>query len=204
MVINQEINEKLDYNDVICFHEICDFHTQCLKIIECDTCSTVIWCFYDERNEPNFKCPTCTNYVTNYKYYTKEQIESSKELQEVIKSFKVFNQLEIEIDDRMIARKGLNDWELSKKLVVNLENYIYWFQLHIDSITYPNKYQGLRLKIYKIDKNTNVIISIKTIPLSKGANLLYFLSNLIKKTEYERNAFFNISNKNEIKRKFKK
>ncbi len=64
-----------------------DAHWKCMSIIRCTKCGTVVEYYYDEDYEPNFRCPICTDYKTGYVYYTKEQIEASEELKEIIKMY---------------------------------------------------------------------------------------------------------------------
>ena len=73
------------------FECICDAHWECMSIIKCRDCGTVVIYYYDEHYEPDFKCPVCTNYETNYEYYTRNQIENSEDLKAIIKTYKKLN-----------------------------------------------------------------------------------------------------------------
>lgn len=172
----EEIYRSILKDNGMSFDLICDIHWENMSILECTVCGTVIKYLYDEFYEPNFRCPVCTDYKTNYKYYTKEEIDSNEELQAIIEMYKDFSKLQIENYERKEARKGLNDWELCKSWKMKVGDKIYEFQLLIDSITNKNKLQGLRLEISKWKHLDELIMTFeesKIIPLSKGAYIFY-------------------------------
>lgn len=183
---NGDINYPIKFEDFyqqllkklgMSFNCICDMHFECMSIIECTECGTVIKYMYDEDYDPNFKCPTCTGYKTGFEFYTKEQIEASEELQAIVDTYKEFEKNICEQYERKKQRNNLNDWELYKPFDLTIGNNVYRFQLEIDSITNKNKLQGLILKISKLEKEKNGIgmtyKSYKIIPLSREAYHYY-------------------------------
>ena len=157
------------------FKCICDVHWECMSLIECTECGTVIKEYYDEWYEPNFRCPVCTDYKTGYEFYTKEEIEASEELQAVINMYKGLNDTLKEQDERIQKRNGLEDYQLLKPRQIKIGNNVYRFSLLIDSITNKNKLQGLKLEISKFEKNDSLLElrKKKIIPLSKEAYVFY-------------------------------
>lgn len=153
------------------FNCICDVHFECMSILECTECGTVIRYFYDEFYEPNFKCPVCTDYKTGYEYHTKEEIENSEELQAVINMYREFDKTVKEQDERIQKRNGLHDWQLSKPKYIRTKNGAYRFSFLVDSILNKNKLKGLRLEVAKLDKEEPGLVNKwnKIIPLSVSA-----------------------------------
>ena len=158
------------------FKCICDVHLEDWSLLRCTECGTIIRYRYDEEYDPNFQCPTCTGYKTHFKYYTKEEIDNSNELQAVIKMYEELNTFEKEQYNRQKARNGLQDWELAvKKLYFNNIGFI--IALEIDNITNKNKLKGLKLKIQKLKKEERhcwIYDKSMVIPLS-FENLCYHL-----------------------------
>lgn len=158
------------------FNCICDVHWECMSILECTECGTIIKYYYDEYYEPTFKCPVCTDYKTNYEYHTKEEIESSQELKTVIDMYKDLNRIQKEQSERIKSRNGLLDSQLCNAVRLNTKTNTYDFQLLIDSITNKNILQGLRLCITKYEKNSDGCMTskwFKDIPLSIEALQYY-------------------------------
>lgn len=154
------------------FDCIYDAHWECMSVIKCTECGTVVKYYYDEYYEPNFRCPTCTNYKTGYEYYTKEQIEASDDLKAIIKMYEELEQMDRERYERKEKRNGLEDYQLSKRKRIKIKNNVYDFQLLIDSILNKNKLEGLRLEIRKWEIKDGISMNLvynKTIPLSKSA-----------------------------------
>lgn len=181
----EKIYQKYLKENGMSFKCICDVHWECMSVIECTECGTVVKEYYDEFYEPNFRCPTCTDYKTGYEYYTKEQIDSSEEIQAIINMYKNLNQIMQEQDNRRKQRNGLEDYQLLQPRQIKLGNYIYRFSLLIDSITNKNKLQGLKLEINKFEKKDSILElkKSKIVPLSKKA--YYFYKQLLP--EYEKN-----------------
>lgn len=181
----EKVYQKYLRENGMSFKCICDVHWECMSVIECTECGTVVKEYYDEYYEPNFRCPTCTNYKTNYEYYTKEQIESSEGLQAIINMYKNLNQIMQDQDYRRNQRNGLEDYQLLRPRQIKLGNYVYRFSLLIDSITNKNKLQGLKLEIKKFEKKDSILElkKSKIIPLSKRAYDFY--KHLLP--EYEKN-----------------
>lgn len=108
-------------NDFECIY---DEHVSCFSVIRCNKCGTYIFEYYDERYEPNLKCPVCTDYKTGFKYYTKEDIEQNINKQKEISIYEEFSKSLKEADERYIKRNGLYDWELTHKKTI-FKNKIY-------------------------------------------------------------------------------
>ena len=154
------------------FECIYDAHWECMSILQCTECGTIVKYYYDEYYEPNFKCPICTDYETGYEYYTKEQIENSDDLKAIIKMYKELAQMDQERCERKEKRNGLEDYQLCKVKRIKTKDNVYEFKLLIDSILNKNKLKGLRLEIkkWKIEDDINMsLVYSKIIPLSKSA-----------------------------------
>ena len=154
------------------FECIYDAHWECMSILQCTECGTIVKYYYDEYYEPNFKCPICTDYETGYEYYTKEQIENSDDLKVIIKMYKELDQMDQERYERKEKRNGLEDYQLCKAKRIKTKDNVYEFKLLIDSILNRNKLKGLRLEITKLKIENDISMSLvysKTIPLSKSA-----------------------------------
>ena len=157
------------------FNCICDVHWECMSILECTECGTVVRYYYDEYYEPNFKCPVCTDYKTGYEYHTKEEIEKDEKLQAIIKMYKDLNDTMEKQDERKEKRNGLNDWQLTKPRYIKTKNGAYKYGFVIDSITNKNKLKGLRLEISKLERDETGLYGkwTKSIPLSIEALRIY-------------------------------
>lgn len=155
------------------FECIYDAHWECMSILQCTECGTIVKYYYDEYYEPNFKCPICTDYETGYEYYTKEQIENSDDLKAIIKMYKELDQMDQERYERKEKRNGLEDYQLCKAKRIKTKDNVYEFKLLIDSILNGNKLKGLRLEItkWKIEDNNMLLVYSKNIPLSKSAHM---------------------------------
>ena len=154
------------------FECIYDAHWECMSILQCTECGTVVKCLYDEYYEPNFKCPTCTDYKTGYEYYTKDQIENSEDLKAIIKMYKELDQMDQERYERKEKRKGLEDYQLCNAKRLKIKDNVYELNFLIDSIVNKNKLKGLRLEITKWKMEDDINMSLvyhKIIPLSKSA-----------------------------------
>lgn len=184
----EKLYKKILKANGMSFDCICDVHWENMSVIVCTECGTVIKYYYDECYEPYFRCPICTDYKTGYRYYTKEEIDSSEELQAIIKMYKDLSKSQKEISERREMRNGLNDWELCKPYKIEIGDTIYEFKLLIDSIINKNKLQGLRLEISKWKRSgelTRIFEYSKIIPLSRESYVYYkhILPELEKHTE---------------------
>ncbi len=164
------------------FECIYDAHWECMSVIKCTECGTVVKYYYDEYYEPNFRCPVCTDYETGYEYYTKEQIENSDDIKAIIKMYKELEQMDKERYERKEKRNGLEDYQLCKTKHIKTKDSVYDLKLLIDSILNKNKLKGLRLEItkWKIDDDISMsLVYNKTIPLSKSAYMYLKQMSLI-------------------------
>ena len=164
------------------FECIYDAHWECMSVIKCTECGTVVKYYYDEYYEPNFRCPVCTDYETGYEYYTKEQIENSDDIKAIIKMYKELEQMDKERYERKEKRNGLEDYQLCKTKHIKRKDSVYDLKLLIDSILNKNKLKGLRLEITKWKTDDDISMSLvynKTIPLSKSAYMYLKQMSLI-------------------------
>lgn len=166
-----ELYEKFLLKCGMSFNCICDIHWECMSILECKKCGTVIRYYYDEFYEPNFRCPVCTDYKTGYEYYTKDEVNKNEDLQAIIEMYRDLDRIQKEQHERSKKRNGLSDNELCKSRIINTKNHAYKFQLLINSITNKNKFSGLRLHITKYDRDDDGLVSshYTEIPLSINA-----------------------------------
>ena len=150
------------------FKCICDVHWECMSVLECTECGTVIKYYYDEDYDPNFRCPTCTDYKTGFEYHTKEEIANSGELQDIIKMYHGLDKIMQEKEERRKKRNGLEDHQLIRPINIRIGNNIYRFNVLVNSILNRNKLKGLRLQVEKFEKGETVSTMkwFKTIPLS--------------------------------------
>lgn len=157
------------------FESIYYEHGSLLNVLRCTECGTVIFTTEDEDYDPRLKCPTCTDYKTHFEYWTKEDIESDEEKQEIIEHYKKITEWKIERDKRIKRRNGKHDWEIAVKKFYGKKLYLS-LTLECDDIT-KSYFKGLRLKInfgkkeYK-DDPTYTVNKFFTIPLSWSQ--LYF------------------------------
>ena len=135
------------------FECINDEHIFCWSLLRCTECGTVVFYYYDEKYEPNFKCPTCTDYKTSYEYWTKEQIEQDEDRQKCIQFHVNSAKWEEERHQREKKRHGKNDDQL---LVIKkrTKKHSYTFELKCNDIM-ESHIKGLMLKIgrYTLDEN---------------------------------------------------
>ena len=150
----------------------------CLQnVLRCTECGTVIFSMEDEGYDPRLKCPTCTDYHTHFKYWTKEDIESDKEKEDTIQFFKKMMDDRAEQDRRMKKRKGKYDWQIAIKKIYGKKRYLI-LALECDDIT-KSYFKGLRLKVdigkKKIDDIGYIINKHFTIPLSWSQFYIKFI-----------------------------
>jgi uncharacterized Zn finger protein (UPF0148 family) len=106
------------------FECIYDEHACLVSVLKCTECGTVIFEHYDEDYEPHLKCPTCTDYKTGFKYYTKEEIEQDEDKQKEIDMYYKFTQMQKEADERYIKRGNLYDFEKTQEYTIfKTKNY---------------------------------------------------------------------------------
>ena len=97
----------------------CDFetvyyeHVSLDNVYRCCECGTVIFGGDDERYDPNCRCPTCCNdkSVCQNEFWTADEIETSEEKKEYIKSLELTQKEMDEAAARRKARGGLYDWQ---------------------------------------------------------------------------------------------
>ena len=145
-------------------------HVSDYCVLQCTECGTVIFTYEDYRYEPNLKCPTCTDYETDFDFWTKEQIESDEGKQEVLKFYKKWDEYQKEQDKRIKRRNGKQDWQISR-ISFKTKKWHLKLTLECDDIT-ESYFKGLRLKVdffSKDDPPNNTGMYLKkffTIPLS--------------------------------------
>lgn len=139
----------------------------CLQdVLRCTECGTVIFTTEDEWYDPHLKCPTCTDYHTHFKYWTKEDIESDEQKQNTIKFFKELMERNAEREKRIKRRNGKQDWEIAIKKFRGKKRFLE-LVLECDNIT-ESYFKGLRLKVTmgKLNGRGYAISKLFTIPLS--------------------------------------
>ena len=158
------------------FECIYDEHISLEEVLRCTECGTVIFAYEDERYDPHLKCPTCTNYETRFKYWTKEDIDSDKEKQDVINYFKEVMDYRVEQAKRIKRRNGLNDWQITRKKIYTKKK-LFIFDLECDDIT-KSYLKGLRLDVGICTKDEDGMFIQKknfTIPLSWSQFYILFI-----------------------------
>lgn len=151
------------------FESIYYEHAFLQNILRCTECGTVIFTTEDEEYDPRLKCPTCTDYQTHFKYWTKEDIESDEKKQDAIKFFKEMTERKAEQEKRIKKRNGKYDWQIAIKKFYGKKIHLE-LALECDDIT--NSYlKGLRLNVHisKKDNADDIGYTVRkhfTIPLS--------------------------------------
>lgn len=140
-----------------------------LNVLRCTECGTVIFAMDDESYDPCLKCPTCTDYHTYFKYWTKEDIENDEEKRNEIKFLEEQTIRMEERDERRKKRNGKYDWEIAIKKFRGKKRCLE-LALECDDIT-KSYFKGLRLNVH-IGKKENaddigyIVKKFFTIPLS--------------------------------------
>jgi hypothetical protein len=61
-------------------------------VVKCRDCGTVIISYNDERFEERLDCPTCTDYKTDFKYFTNKEVGKDKGLKQYLRiNMKIYN-----------------------------------------------------------------------------------------------------------------
>jgi hypothetical protein len=159
-----------------CIH---DEHVSCFSLIRCTECGTYIFEHYDEDYEPNLRCPVCTDYKTNFKYFTVKDIEEDENKQRVIDMYKDFARMAKEVDERYVKRGGLYDWQKThKKTIFKGEKYVVDIQF-----TGHDKWDlQAEINVWKRKDINDIGMTCKhhiTIPISPST-IIFFIKNKIK------------------------
>lgn len=126
-----------------CIH---DEHVSCFSLIRCTVCGTYIFEHYDEDYEPNLRCPICTNYKTNFKYYTVEDIEEDENKKKEIQMYETFAKIQAEADERYKKRGNLYDWEKThEKDILKGKNY----KVSVQAVGFGKGDLEIDIKIWK-------------------------------------------------------
>lgn len=114
------------------------------NVLKCNKCGTIIITRDDEDYDPNLKCPTCTDYKTYFTHYTKEEIDNSKELQDMVNSYIEMQKFQ---DDAYQYEKdhGYPYWELFNKKFYT-KKHMYKIELKCDDAR-KSIFKGLYLVI---------------------------------------------------------
>lgn len=107
-----EIKKKIGQS----FECLYDEHIFCFSVIRCTECGTVIFEHYDENFEPNLKCPVCTDYHTDFKYWKKEDIKKDSQKQEMITLYLRMAKEQQKAEKKYIRKKVLSHLLLKLKL----------------------------------------------------------------------------------------
>lgn len=127
------------------FESIYYEHATLENVLRCTECGTVIFTTEDEHYDPRLKCPTCTDYSTHFKYWTKQDIEADEEKQNTIKFFKEMMDYKAERNKRIKKRNGKYDWEIAVKKFYGKKRYLR-LTLECNDIT-ESYFKGLRLGV---------------------------------------------------------
>lgn len=152
----------------------CDFesiyyeHVLDYAVIRCKECGTVIFTFEDYRYEPHLNCPTCSDYKTNFEYWTKEEIDNDIDKQKQLQGLQLMEKERIEADKRHMKRHKY-DWEIGKCHLNISKNKRIYFELQCKNL-FKSFLKGLRLKVSMGNKDESgvgyIIKKTCTIPLS--------------------------------------
>lgn len=153
-------------------------HVMLFSVLRCTECGTVIFTYEDERYDPHLKCPVCTEYKTDFEFWTKDDIDSDENKQAAIKQYKEMTEYQIEQNERMKRRKGKYDWQIAIKKFYGKKHSLS-LSLECDDIT-KSYFKGLRLdvSIGQKEKEDDIGYIIKhffTIPLSWSQFYIQFI-----------------------------
>ena len=153
-------------------------HAFLQNVLRCTECGTVIFTTEDEWYDPRLKCPTCTDYHTHFKYWTKEDIESDEEKQNTIKYFKEMMDYKVEQEKRIKKRNGKCDWQIAVKKFRGKKRFLE-LALECDDIT-KSYFKGLRLNVHigekeSVDDIGYVVKKFFKIPLSWSQFYIQFI-----------------------------
>jgi hypothetical protein len=175
-------------------------------VLRCTECGTVIFAsddylYYDN----NLKCPTCTDYKTNFNYWTKDDIESDIEKQDTIKFFNEMMEQRKERDERIERRNGKYDYEIAIKSFKG-KRRLFKIKLECDDIT-KSYFKGLQIKLVFGKKEADyygyTITKSIIIPLSWSSLYINYIFRHLGKCPAEYRSKFYIGRAIE-KRKDKK
>lgn len=149
-----------------------------LNVLRCDKCGTVIFSSDDyQYYDDNLKCPTCTDYQTNFTYWTKSEIEKDSSKAGTIKMYEEFAEERHQIYIRR-EKTGKYNSEVLKKtfrikskridFILGCDNYI------------RSPFKGLRfeIKIWNKDSEDSLFCTLKkhiNIPLSWSQIYIRFI-----------------------------
>lgn len=161
------MRDKLHCN----FEVIYSCHPTLETTLRCKECGTVIFTHEDERWEPNLCCPVCSDYKTNFEYWTAKEIKNDKKKQNSINFLIKIQEEQEESYRRQKRRNGKCDWQIGK-CKMKFANKIIVFELQCDNL-FRTKLKGLKLRIAvgtKCEDHIGYIINnYFTIPLSISA-----------------------------------
>lgn len=177
-------------------------HVALFSVIRCTECGTVIFTYEDESYDPHLKCPVCTDYKTDFEFWTKEDIDSDETKQAAIKHYKEMTDYQIEQDKRIQRRKGKYDWQIAVKKFYG-KKYSLSLSLECDDIT-KSYFKGLRLdvNIGQKEKEDDIGYIIKhffTIPLSWSQFYTQFIYRHLGKCHPDLRSKWYIGKAREIK-----
>ena len=128
------------------FENLYSCHATLESFVRCKKCGTVIFAYNDERYEPNLCCPVCSDYETDFEYWTKEQIDADENKQRTITNLEMMQKEQDEAYARRKRRGGKYDWQLARWKKWGKRHYII-LELQCDSILNKFKLKGLRLRV---------------------------------------------------------
>jgi hypothetical protein len=146
-VLAQKTREKLHCD----FECIYSDEISLLCILRCKECGTVIFSYDNEWYDDALCCPTCGNYKTGFKYYTKEEIENDESKRKEIDTYIKMTEQAIEFNKRYKRRGGKYDWQLGKKRIY-FKNKGLALDLECENVC-KSYFKGLRLIVHPLTKD---------------------------------------------------
>ena len=147
------------------------------NVLQCNKCGTIIITREDEDFDSNLRCPTCTDYKPHFTYYTKEEINNSKELQDMVNSYIEMQKFQEEAY-QYEKEHGHPYWELFSKKIYT-KKHMYRIELKCDDAR-KSIFKGLYLVITKYLKDPEDEFCFKyksqlIIPLSFYKLYVYYI-----------------------------
>lgn len=150
----------------------CDFDViyssdvELFTVFRCKECGTVIFAREDEDYDHNLCCPTCGNYNTDFKYWSKDDILNDEGKQSAIKFYEERTKIEKESHERYVKRGNKYDWQICS-FKFKMFNKVIKLELECDNL-FKTRLKGLRLMVCVFNKKGNLSACEKyfIVPLS--------------------------------------
>jgi len=149
-------------------------HATLEEVLRCKDCGTIIFASDDcWEYEPNLCCPTCSNYTTNFEYWTAEDIANSEEKQSLVKNLEKMAE-EDRAESERYKKRGKYDYQIWKGSIKISKKHALFFDLECDNL-FKSGLKGLHLVIHTAEKDdiSYVYKKVYKIPLSYSYLKLY-------------------------------